>query len=158
LRNRAQVLVPFDGSPAAERLLRAACGAAQRERTPLVVLCMVPILVGRAADETPTNTQAAVMRALVAAQDICRQEGVVAVFRETYATDFAAEILRVADQMQASVIAMSLDEWSEQDDHHATHLMSSTVQRVLAGAQCTLMLGTASTPIGARCAADRDEE
>jgi nucleotide-binding universal stress UspA family protein len=158
MRDRPQVLVPFDGSPAAERLLRAACQASLREWAPLVVLCMVPIPAGRAADETPSNVQLAVMRALVQAQAICREEGVIALFRETYATDLAAEILSVADDMHASVIAMSLDEWTNGDEADETVLMSPIVQRVLAGAHCTVMLGTEETPIAANPASGRDEE
>lgn len=135
---RPHMLVPFDGSPAAERLLRAACQASLRDYAPLVVLCMVPIPAGRAADETPPNAAVGVMRAMVRAQDICRREGIIAFFRETFATDLAAEILRVAEEMHATVIAMSLDEWAGEGT--ATHLMSPTVQRVLAGAQCTVLI------------------
>jgi nucleotide-binding universal stress UspA family protein len=140
--DRPKMLVPFDGTLAAERVLRAACQGAGAEHAPLVVLCVVPIPAGRAADETPPDAEAGVVRALLTAQEICREEGIVAVFRETYASNLAIEILRVADEMQASVIAMPLD-------HHApgeTELMSSTVQRVLAGAHCTVMLGTENTP------------
>jgi hypothetical protein len=134
------MLVPFDGSPPAQHLLRMACQAALRESTPLVVLCMVRIPAGRAADETPPAAEAAVMRAMVEATEISRQEGVIAIFRATYATDFAAEILRVAEEMHATVIAMSIDEWSGNGADQTTELMSPIVQRVLAGAHCTVLI------------------
>jgi nucleotide-binding universal stress UspA family protein len=136
------MLVPFDGSAAAERVLRAACQAARREQTPLVVLGVVPIPAGRAADELPLSAADEVTRALLQAEQICRQEGVVAVFQETYATDLADEIIRVADRLHASVIALPLD----YPDHGPTELMSPTVQRVLAQAHCTVMLSADAEP------------
>jgi CheY-like chemotaxis protein len=134
-RRVAKLLVPFDGSEAAERVLRTACHASLEERVPLVVLCVVPIPAGRAAEETPSNLRMAVMQALVQAGEICHEEGAVATFRETYATNLANEIVRVADRMQAAVIALPLE-------HAAgvTELMSQTVWRVLAQAHCTVLL------------------
>jgi nucleotide-binding universal stress UspA family protein len=133
---RPRLLVPFDGTAAAERVLRAACQGAKDDDAPLVVLCVVPVPVGHAAEETPPDVQTSVMRALVQAMDVCREEGVIAPFHETYAMDLADEILRVADQMQARVIAMPLEDGAPGE----TQLMSPTVQRVLAGAHCTVML------------------
>jgi nucleotide-binding universal stress UspA family protein len=135
--DRPRMLVPFDGSAAAERVLRAACQGAKADQAPLVVLCVVPIPAGRAADEVPLDASAGVMAALIRAMDICRDEGVTATFEETYATNLADEILRVADSMQACVIALPLDGQTPGE----TALMSVTVQRVLAGAHCTVMLG-----------------
>jgi nucleotide-binding universal stress UspA family protein len=134
--NRPRMLVPFDGSEAAERVLRVACRASLAEHAPLVVLCVVPIPAGRAADETSPDLQTRVMGALVRAQRICREEGVTAMFEETYALDLADEIVRVADRMQAAVIALPL----EGDHQGETHLMSPTVQQVLARAHCTVLL------------------
>lgn len=133
---RPWMLVPFDGTPAAERVLRAACQGAKADRTPLVVLCVVPIPADRAADEVPMDATAAVMMALVRAMDVCREEGITATFEETFARNLADEILRVADAMQACVIALPLDGPTPGE----TALMSATVQRVLAGAHCTVML------------------
>ena len=79
---------------------------------------------------------AAVMTALIRAMDVCREEGVTATFEETLATNLADEILRVADSMQACVIALPLAGPAAGE----TALMSATVQRVLAGAHCTVML------------------
>jgi nucleotide-binding universal stress UspA family protein len=131
------MLVPFDGSAEAERTLHAACVASRTEEAPLVVLCVVPIPAGHTADELPLNAAAEVLKALVRAQDICRAEGVVATFQQTYALNLAREIVRVADSMQASVIALPLD---YQGAEGSTELMSSTVQNVLARAHCTVMI------------------
>lgn len=133
---RPRLLVPFDGSPTAEQVLRAACRAARDERAPLVVLGVVPIPAGRAADETPVEAGTTVMRALLEAQDICRQEGVAAILEETYATNLADEILRVADRMRATLIALPLGYRTRGE----SGLMSPTVQRVLAGARCTVLI------------------
>jgi nucleotide-binding universal stress UspA family protein len=133
--------VPFDGSAAAERVLRTACQAALAEGAPLLVLCVVLIPSGRAADETPIDARASVMHALVQATEICREEQVVATFRETYATNLADEILRIADERNAAVIALALGDESPGE----TELMSPTVQRVLARAHCTVLLQTSTT-------------
>lgn len=147
--DRPRMLVPFDGSAAAERVLRAACQASKEDDAPLVVLCVVPVPAGLAPDETPPDVEERVMRALVRATDVCHEEGVIAVFHQTYATDLADEILRKADQMQATVIAMPLHGEAE------TELMSPVVQQVLAGAHCTVMLGAPrARPLHA-CPVDR---
>jgi nucleotide-binding universal stress UspA family protein len=130
------MLAPFDGSPEAERTLRAACIAARSDDAPLVVLCVVPIPAGHAADELPFNAADEILRAIVRAQDICRAEGVVATFEQTYARNLAREIIRVADSIQASVIALPLDYQGGGN----TELMSPTVQDVLARAHCTVMI------------------
>ena len=134
--DRPRMLVPFDGSTESERVLRAACVGSLADDAPLVVLCVVPIPAGRAADELPLNAADQVLLALVRAQDICREAGVTAIFDQTYARNLAAEIIRVADSMRASVIALPLDYHGSGD----TELMSQTVQTVLARAHCTVML------------------
>jgi K+-sensing histidine kinase KdpD len=136
--------MPFDGSEAAERVLRTACRAALEERVSMVVLCVVPISVGGAAEETPPDSRMAALNALVRAAEICQDEGVAATFRETYATNLADEIVRVADRMRAAVIALPLD-----DVASPSGLMSPTVQDVLAQAHCTVLLQpvSASAPL-----------
>ena len=134
--DRARMLVPFDGSPAAERVLRAACRGAQADQVPLVVLCVVPIPANRSADKVPLDATRTVMAALIRAMDVCREEGITATFEETYATNLADEILRVADALGACVIALPLNGHTPGE----TALMSATVQRMLAGAHCTVML------------------
>ena len=151
ITNRPRMLVPFDGSVDAERTLCAACVASRADNAPLVVLCVVPIPAGRSADELPINAAEQVLLALVRAQDICRLEGVSATFEQTYARDLASEIIRAADQMNASVIVLPLD-------YHGaggTELMSPTVQDVLARAHCTVMLNPAGEALPA--GASRDE-
>lgn len=135
-RDRLSMLVPFDGSAAAERVLRTAARAAKEDDTSLLVLAVVPVPAGRSADELPIEASALTMRALVKAQAICREEKVNAVFEETYARDLADEIVKIANQMNACVIALPLDYQGDIE----TELMSPTVQRVLAEAPCTVML------------------
>jgi nucleotide-binding universal stress UspA family protein len=140
---RPRLLVPFDGSAAAEHVLRVACRAARRDDAPLVVLCVVPVPADREADEMPSEAGALVMRALVRAQTICNDEGVVAVFEQTYARNLADEIVAVADAMHACLIALPLDYRGAGE----TKLMSPTVQQVLTEAHCTVMLDADSQPI-----------
>lgn len=150
--DRPRMLVPFDGSPEAERTLRAACAASRSDDAPLVILCVVPIPAGRAADELPINAADQVLLALVRAQDICRQEGVTATFEQTYARNLAREIIRVADMMHASVIVLPLD----YQDFSGTELMSHTVQDVLARAHCTVMLNPAGQPLPVTAAGEEE--
>jgi hypothetical protein len=129
------MLVPFDGSTATERVLRAACRACLDDDVPLVVLCVVPIPAGRAAEETPPDLKAAVMHALVRANEICGEEGVVATFRETYATDLADEIVRIANRLRAVVVALPLE-----NPPGDAQLAGPALQRVLCHAGCSVVL------------------
>lgn len=135
-RDRHPVLVLFDGSPSAECVLHAACRGVVAENASLVVLGVVVVPTGRAPDELPEGADEAVMRSLVSAMSICEREGVVAVYRETYAADLAGEILRVADETQATLIGLPLSCGGDP----RRQLPSRTVQHVLAGAHCTVLL------------------
>ena len=141
--DRPRILVPFDGTVAAQRVLRTVSRAALDEHAPLVVLCVIAVPAGRAADETSLDAEAGSYRALLQAREICSQEGVVATYRETYAPDVAEEIVRVADRVHAAVIALPLDERPR-----SSHEMSLTAQRVLERAHCTVLLQPVSTGLG----------
>jgi len=129
------LLVPFDGSRAAAHVLRKACRTARRDGDRLLVLCVAMLPSG---DEGYPNfdIDAAVMRALIGAQIICRDEGIVGIFKLSYAHSLADAILAEAAHCNAALIAMSLDE----HERGESALMSDTVQSVLAAAPCTILL------------------
>lgn len=134
-RDAPDLLVPFDGSPAAERVLRTACRTARRDAAALTVLC-VAMLPADDVDVPAPDVEATVLNALVRAQAICREEGVVGVFELNHAHNLAHAILADARRSGAALIAMSLDE----HERGETALMSDTVQAVLAAAPCTVLL------------------
>jgi hypothetical protein len=68
------------------------------------------------------------MHALAVAQHVCREEGVAAMFRLTYAHDLARAIVAEAKRDEAALICLSLDEHAPGE----TALMSPAVQSVLA--------------------------
>jgi nucleotide-binding universal stress UspA family protein len=76
------------------------------------------------------------MVALARAQAVCREEGVVAVFKLEYARDLAEAIIAEARRSGATVICLSLHEHELAE----TALMSETVQSVLAAAPCSVLL------------------
>ena len=133
-----ELLVPFDGSLGAEKVLRRACRAVRRDDDGLAVLCLVRLPLDEAAWSDP-DLDATAMAALAHAQGICREEGVVGVFKLNYARDLVDAIVAEARRSGAALICMSLDEY---DDHELgeTVLMSPTVQAVLAAAPCSVLL------------------
>jgi nucleotide-binding universal stress UspA family protein len=130
------MLVPFDGSHAAEQLLRRACRAAQADQSDLIVLGVVRIPTGVALDELPDDLDDTVLQALIQAQEICRQEDVAATFELTHARYLPDAILEEAQRSEASLICLSLDEHVIGE----TALMSPEVQSVLAAASCSVLL------------------
>jgi nucleotide-binding universal stress UspA family protein len=134
-----ELLVPFDGSRGAEKVLRRACRMARRDDDGLAVLCMVKLPPDdEAAWGDPVLDETA-MAALAHAQQLCREEGVVGVFKLNYARDLAGAIIAEARRSNAAVICMSLDEYDEHELGE-TALMSETVQAVLASAPCSVLL------------------
>ena len=79
------------------------------------------------------------MAALARAQVICREEGVVGVFKLNYARNLVDAIVAEARRSNAALICMSLDEYDEHELGE-TALMSETVQAVLASAPCSVLL------------------
>ncbi|MGE3911749.1 MAG: universal stress protein [Chloroflexota bacterium] len=143
--NALELLAPFDGSRGAEQVLRRACRTARRDGAGLAVLCLVRL---PSDDETlwdDPGLDDTALAALVRAQVICREEGVVAVFKLNHARDLATAIVAEARRSGAVLICMSLDEYDEAR-RGETALMSETVQAVLASAPCSLVLD-ASRPI-----------
>ena len=135
------LLVPFDGSRGAERVLRRACRAARRDGDSVAVLCMVHI---PADDDTAgwadPDLDRTAMSALAQAQAICREEGVVGgVFKLNFARDFADAIVAEARRSGSLLICMSLDEYADEEESRSV-LMSATVQSVLADAPCSVLL------------------
>jgi nucleotide-binding universal stress UspA family protein len=131
-----RLLVPFDGSAAAEHLLRYACRVALRDYDRLMVLCVAALPPDLPADASPPDTAAGAMHALAVAQHVCREEGVVAIFRLTYAHDLARAILAEAERDGAALICLSLDAHAPGE----TALMSPAVQSVLASAPVAVLL------------------
>ena len=133
-----ELLVPFDGSLGAEKVLRRACRAARRDDNGLAVLCLVRLPLDETAWGDPDLDRTA-MAALARAQVICREEGVVGVFKLNYARDLVDAIVAEARRSNAALICMSLDEYDEHELGE-TALMSETVQAVLASAPCSVLL------------------
>ena len=131
-----EMLVPFDGSVAAERLLRRACRVSRAEGAALTVLCVVALPAGMAPDEAPPELDDTVLRALARAQEICREEGVAATFELNHARNLADAIVEDAQRSGSTLICLSLEE----HERGETALMSPTVQSVLAAAPCSVLL------------------
>ena len=142
-RGWRELLVPFDGSWGAEKVLRRACLAARRDGDGVAVLCMVRLPPDEDAWGDP-NLDATPMASLARAQQICREEGIVGVFKLNYARDLADAIIAEARRSGAVVICMSLDEFDERELGETT-LMSETVQSVLAAAPCSVLLEDPAT-------------
>lgn len=134
-----ELLVPFDGSRGAEKVLRRACRAARRDSAGLEVLCVVRLPVSAPPDWSDDHLDDTAMQALVRAQSICREEGVVGVFKLCHDRSLAHAILAEARRSGAALIGLSLRERTPgQADQSA--LMSETVQAVLAAAPCAVLL------------------
>jgi nucleotide-binding universal stress UspA family protein len=138
-RGWRELLVPFDGSWGAEKVLRRACWTARRDDDGLAVFCMVKLPPHDIAAWNDPNLDSTAMASLAHAQMICREEGVVGVFKLNYARNLAEAILAEARRSGAVVICMSLDEFDEHEIGE-TPLMSETVQSVLATAPCSVLL------------------
>jgi nucleotide-binding universal stress UspA family protein len=130
-----EMLVPFDGSQAAERVLRSACQTARRDGGSLYVLC-VALLPADETAEPSDIVETTVLHALLRAQQVCAEEGVACMFKLSYARNLADAILAEARRGDATLIAMSLNE----HERGESALMSETVQEVLAAAPCTVLL------------------
>ena len=136
-----ELLVPFDGSRGAEKVLRRACWTARRDGDSLAVLCLVKLPPDDEAAWGDPDLDRTAMAALARAQMICREEGVVGVFKLNYARNLAEAIVAEARRSNAALICMSLDEYDEHELGE-TALMSQTVQSVLASAPCSVLLDT----------------
>ena len=91
-----ELLVPFDGSRGAEKVLRRACRTARRDDDGLTVLCVVKLPTDDETAWGDPTLDATAMSALARAQVICREEGVVGVFKLTYARDLTEAIVAEA--------------------------------------------------------------
>ena len=140
-----ELLVPFDGSLGAEKVLRRACRAARRDDNGLAVLCLVRLPLDERAWGNPDLDRTA-MAALARAQVICREEGVVGVFKLNYARDLVDAIVAEARRSDAALICMSLDEFDEHELGE-TVLMSQTAQEVLVSAPCSVLLDDPSNEL-----------
>lgn len=138
-----ELLVPFDGTVTAERLLRHACRVAGADDARLTVLCVVALPADAPPDAVVPELEAGVMRALVRAQQVCREEGAVAVFEYTHARNLADAIVEDAQRSGATLICLNLDEHAPGE----TALMSRTVQSVLQSAPCPVLLNDPTTPL-----------
>jgi nucleotide-binding universal stress UspA family protein len=130
------LLVPFDGSAAAEQVLRYACRVSLAEYAHLTVLCVAALPEDGVPAAIRHEVEASVMHALVQAQNVCQEEGVAASFHFTYATDLAEAIIAEARRSGAALICLSLDEHRRGE----TALMSPAVQAVLAAAPASVLL------------------
>jgi nucleotide-binding universal stress UspA family protein len=138
-KDAPQLLVPFDGSAGAEKVLRRACQAAQRDGDRLAVLCVVKMTPDDEDAWGDPNLDDTALAALVRAQVICREAGIVGVFNLNHRRNLADAIVEEARKSGAALICMSLDEY-EEDEIGETALMSETVQAVLVAAPCSVLL------------------
>ena len=135
-RDWPELLVPFDGSQGAEKVLRRACRTARRDGVSLAVLCvvMMPPDDEEAWGDPDLDTTA--MVALARAQLVCREEGVVGVFKLNHARDLGEAIVAEARRSGATLICLSLKDYELGE----TALMSESVQTVLTTAPCSVLL------------------
>jgi nucleotide-binding universal stress UspA family protein len=138
-----ELLVPFDGSRGAEKVLRRACRAARRDRAGLAVLCVVKLPTEGADGLDDDRLDDTAMQALTQAQVICRDEGVVGVFKLCHDRSLAHAILAEARRSNAALIGLSLREHTDGE----TALMSETVQMVLTAAPCAVLLDDPATEL-----------
>ena len=149
LRDRPELLVPFDGSSSAEKVLRAACRAARRDGAHLSVLCVVKMPAHDEEAWADPNLDDTALAALVRAQAICREEEIVGVFKLNHRRNLADAIVEEARESGAVLICMSLNEYAEHEVGK-TALMSETVQAVLAAAPCSVLLADPAADLTAR--------
>lgn len=142
------LLVPFDGSLGAERVLRRACRAARRDDDGLAVLCVAKLPPDKEADQGDPSLDHTAMSALARAQLICREEGVVGAFKLNYARNQSDAIIAEARRSNAVLICMSLTEFDEHELGESA-LTSQTVQAVLASAPCSVLLGDSAIDLQA---------
>lgn len=135
-RDWPELLVPFDGSRGAEKVLRHACRTARRDGVGLAVLCVVMMPPDDEEAWADPNLDDTAMAALVRAQVICREEGAVGVFKLNHARNLSEAIIAEARRSGATLICLSLQE----HELGETVLMSETVQSVLASAPCSVLL------------------
>src|SRR5215216_3833032 len=88
-RGWAELLVPFDGSLGAEKVLHRACRTVRRDDDGLAVLCVVKLPADDENAWGDASLDSTAMAALAHAQTICREEGVIGVFKLNYARDLA---------------------------------------------------------------------
>jgi nucleotide-binding universal stress UspA family protein len=138
-----ELLVPFDGSHGAEKVLRRACRAARRDGAELTVLCMVQMATDDEEAWGDPDLDATALLALTRAQAICREEGVVAVFELNHGRNLADAIVQEARRSGAGLICLSLEE----HELGETALMSETVQAVLTSAPCSVLLDNPATEL-----------
>lgn len=134
-----ELLVPFDGSAGAEKVLRRACQTALRDGDRLAVLCVVKMPPDDEEAWGDPHLDDTALAALVRAQQICREEGIVGLFKLNHRRNLADAIVEEAQESGAVLICMSLNEYEEHEVGE-TALMSETVQAVLAAAPCSVLL------------------
>jgi nucleotide-binding universal stress UspA family protein len=135
-RGWPELLVPFDGSRGAEKVLRSACRAARRDGDRLTVLCVVKLPPDDETAWGDPDLDNTALLALARAQQVCHEEGVVGVFELSHARNLADAIVAEARRSGVALIGLSLEE----HDLGESALMSETVQQVLASAPCTVLL------------------
>ena len=145
IREWPEMLVPFDGSRGAEKVLRRACRAARRDGDRLTVLCVAKLPPDDDEFSDP-DVEFTTMLALTRAQKVCREEGTVAILQLNHARSLATAIVDEARRSGAALICMSLDEYDEHELHESA-LMSETVQGVLASAPCSVLLDDPATAL-----------
>src|SRR5215475_548982 len=91
-RTWPEMLVPFDGSSGAEKVLRRACRAARRDGDRLSVLCVAKLPPDDDEFADP-DVEFTAMLALTRAQQVCREEGTIAIFKLNHARNLARAIV-----------------------------------------------------------------
>ncbi|GEM_PF-6153377 len=138
MRDVPHLLVLFDGSLAAEHLLRYACRIALEDYDRLIVLCVAALPADLPPDQAPRDLETTAMQALVRAQRVCQEEGTIASFELSYARDLAEAIIAEAGRSGAALICLSLGEHRGGE----TVLVSPTAHLVLQAAPCSVLLAT----------------
>jgi hypothetical protein len=111
----------------------------------LSLLCVAKLAPGDDEFGDP-DVEFTAMLALTRAQQICREEGTIAVFKLNHARNLADAIIAEARRSDATLICMSLDEYDERELGESV-LMSETVQSVLAAAPCSVLLDDPATAL-----------
>ena len=135
--------MPFDGSAAAERVLRRACRAARAGDAHLTVLCVVILPANISPEEAPVELDETALRALTRAQEVCREEDVAAAFQLSHARNPADVIVEEARRSGAAVICLGLEPHAPGE----AAPMSPTAQAVLATAPCSVLLDDPETEL-----------
>jgi nucleotide-binding universal stress UspA family protein len=109
----------------------------------LLVLCVAAPPAPAPVEEAPVELEASALETLARAQQVCREEAVVAIFELGYARTWADAIVEQAQRGSVTLICLSLEPRGPRD----AALMNPTVREVLRRAPCSVLLNDATTDL-----------